>query len=66
MSISQAAVAKNPRDTQALHALAVAYALRANFGFFVRKTWMASLQALSISCSLALAQEAPPEPSWSY
>src|SRR5207249_3210583 len=28
----------------ALHALAVSYALRANFGFFVRKTWMASLQ----------------------
>jgi tetratricopeptide (TPR) repeat protein len=44
ISISQSAVAKNPRDTQALHALAVSYALRANFGFFVKKTWMASLQ----------------------
>jgi tetratricopeptide (TPR) repeat protein len=43
MGLSQALIAKNPRDTQALHALAVSYALRANYGFFVKKTWMASL-----------------------
>jgi tetratricopeptide (TPR) repeat protein len=44
IAISQENAARHPRDTQALHALAVSYALRANFGFFVRKTWMASLQ----------------------
>jgi tetratricopeptide (TPR) repeat protein len=43
MGLSQVLITKNPRDTQALHALAVAYALRANYGFFVKKTWMASL-----------------------
>lgn len=44
ISLSQSAVSKNPKDTEALHALAVSYALRANFGFFVKKTFMASLQ----------------------
>jgi tetratricopeptide (TPR) repeat protein len=34
---------KNPRDTAALHALSVALALRANYGFLVRKSWRASL-----------------------
>jgi tetratricopeptide (TPR) repeat protein len=43
MALSQARIAKNSRDTRALHALAVSYALRANYGFFVKKTWMASL-----------------------
>jgi len=43
MAISQAAVNKQPRDTKALHALAISYALRANYGFFVKKTWTASL-----------------------
>lgn len=43
MALSQAVIAKHPRDTRALHALAISYALRANYGFFVKKTWMASL-----------------------
>jgi tetratricopeptide (TPR) repeat protein len=43
MALSQAVIAKNPKDTRGLHALAVSYALRANYGFFVKKTWMASL-----------------------
>ena len=43
ISLSQALVTANARDTHALHALAISYALRANYGFFVRKTWMASL-----------------------
>jgi tetratricopeptide (TPR) repeat protein len=43
MALSQTLLAKNSRDTAALHALAVSYALRANYGFFVKKTWMASL-----------------------
>ena len=43
VQLSQAAVARNPRDTAALHALSVALALRANYGFLVRKSWRASL-----------------------
>jgi tetratricopeptide (TPR) repeat protein len=43
ISICQAAIAKNPKDTTAMQAEAVAYALRANYGFLVRKSWVASL-----------------------
>jgi len=43
MLLSQARIAKNPRETAALHALSVAFALRANYGFLVRKSWKASL-----------------------
>jgi tetratricopeptide (TPR) repeat protein len=43
MQLSQARIARNSRDTVALHALSVALALRANFGFLVRKSWRASL-----------------------
>ncbi|MES1261802.1 MAG: hypothetical protein ABUS49_08700, partial [Acidobacteriota bacterium] len=43
MTLGQALIAKNPRDARALHALAISYALRANYGFFVKKTWTASL-----------------------
>jgi tetratricopeptide (TPR) repeat protein len=43
MQICQTRITKNPRDTVALHALSVAYALRANYGFLVRKSWRASL-----------------------
>ena len=43
MQLTEAAIAKNPRDTLALHTLSVALALRANYGFLVRKSWRASL-----------------------
>lgn len=43
MQLSQARIGKNSRDTGALHALSVALALRANYGFLVRKSWRASL-----------------------
>jgi tetratricopeptide (TPR) repeat protein len=43
MQLCQGLIAKNPKDTVALHALSVAYALRANYGFLVRKSWKASL-----------------------
>jgi len=43
MGLCQALLRKNPRDTFALHTLAVAYGLRANYGFLVRKSWRASL-----------------------
>ena len=47
MRLGQARIAKNPRDTGALHALSVSYALRANYGFLVRKSWRASLSDAS-------------------
>jgi tetratricopeptide (TPR) repeat protein len=43
MQLSQGRIAKNSRDIGALHALSVAFALRANYGFLVRKSWKASL-----------------------
>ena len=43
MQLSQTRIARNPRDTVALHALSVSFALRANYGFLVRKSWKASL-----------------------
>ena len=43
MQLCQARIAKNPKDTVALHALSVSFALRANYGFLVRKSWRASL-----------------------
>jgi tetratricopeptide (TPR) repeat protein len=41
--LCQQQLGSTPRNTRALHAMAVAYGLRANWGFLVRKTWMASL-----------------------
>lgn len=43
MQLSQALIAKNPRDTFALHQLSIAFGVRANYGFLVRKSWRASL-----------------------
>ena len=43
MQLSQARIARSPRDTVAMHALSVSFALRANYGFLVRKSWKASL-----------------------
>jgi tetratricopeptide (TPR) repeat protein len=43
MQLCHSRIATNPRDTVALHALSVAFALRANYGFLVRKSWRASL-----------------------
>jgi tetratricopeptide (TPR) repeat protein len=47
MAIGQARIAENARDTGALHTLAVAYSLRANYNLLVRKAWMASLSDAS-------------------
>lgn len=49
MALCQALLAKNPRDTVTLHTLAVAYGLRANYGFLVRKSWRASLYDSSLA-----------------
>jgi hypothetical protein len=41
---SNALIAKNAKDANALYALAVAHGLRANYNFLVRKAWMDSLR----------------------
>ena len=44
MSISQARLTKNDKDTGALYAMGVAHGLRANYNFLVRKAWMDALK----------------------
>lgn len=44
MSLSQARLKSNPKDIQAMYPLGVAFGLRANYGFLVRKAWMDSLR----------------------
>ncbi len=44
LSLSQAKLAANKNDVQALYSLGVAYGLRANYNFLVRKAWMDSLK----------------------
>jgi tetratricopeptide (TPR) repeat protein len=43
MDLSQASLKANPKDTQALYFLGVAYALRGNWNFLVRKAWRDAL-----------------------
>lgn len=44
MDRGNALIAKNPKDPNALYAVAVAYGLRANYNFLVRKAWLDSLR----------------------
>src|SRR5436309_2249137 len=44
MQLAQARVDKNARETAALYALGLAYGLRANWNFLVRKAWLDSLR----------------------
>ena len=44
MTLSQDALAHNAKDIDAMYALGVAYGLRANWNFLVRKKWMDSLR----------------------
>ena len=44
MDLTQARIDKNPTDADALYAQGVAYALRANWNFLVKKAWMDSLR----------------------
>src|SRR5271166_4496411 len=44
MQRSQAMLDQNPKDTDALYALGVAYGLRANYSFLFRKAWIDSLR----------------------
>lgn len=44
MSLSEARLRRNPRDVDALYALGIAYGLRANYYWVVRKAWHDSLR----------------------
>ncbi len=44
LQLSQDQLAKNPNDTDALYTLGVAYGLRANYNFLVKKAWTDSLR----------------------
>jgi tetratricopeptide (TPR) repeat protein len=44
IELTQARITKDPKDAQALYAQGVAYALRANWNFLVKKAWMDSLR----------------------
>ena len=44
LQLSQDALAKNANDTAALYSLGVAYGLRANYNFLVKKAWTDSLR----------------------
>lgn len=44
LQLSQDRLAKNPNDTDALYTLGVAYGLRANYNFLVKKAWTDSLR----------------------
>lgn len=44
LSLSQAALKSHPDDPRALYSLGVAYGLRANYNFLVRKAWMDALK----------------------
>jgi tetratricopeptide (TPR) repeat protein len=43
ISLANERLRKNPRDTEALYALGIAYGLRANFNWLVNKSWRESL-----------------------
>src|ERR1035438_4586984 len=52
LALSQQQLDKNPRDTTALHARAVAFAFRSNWNFLVRKAWRESLSDATASRKL--------------
>ncbi len=47
LRLCQQALAENPKDTHALFEQGVAYGLRANYGFLVRKSWFSALRDAS-------------------
>jgi tetratricopeptide (TPR) repeat protein len=44
IELASAMVARNPRDARAVYSLGVAYGLRANYNWLVRKAWLDSLR----------------------
>jgi predicted Zn-dependent protease len=58
---AQARIAANPRDAHALYANAIAFSLRANYNFLVRKSWVDALRESTASRRNAqLALDADP------
>ena len=49
ITLSEARLVSNPRDTEALYALGVAHGLRANYNFLIRKLWRDSLKEFTQS-----------------
>ena len=49
VQLSQAQIQNNPNDERALYALGVAYGIRANYDFLVRKAWRDSLRDASLA-----------------
>ncbi|HEU0120654.1 MAG TPA: tetratricopeptide repeat protein [Bryobacteraceae bacterium] len=49
---SEAQLARNEQDTEALYALGVAHGLRANYNFLIRKLWRDSLKEFTLSRKL--------------
>ncbi|MBL8238008.1 MAG: tetratricopeptide repeat protein [Bryobacterales bacterium] len=49
IALSEARLAANSRDTEALYALGVAHSLRSNYNFLVRKIWRESLREFTQS-----------------
>jgi tetratricopeptide (TPR) repeat protein len=52
MSLCEARLKRNPQDTRAMYALGIAYGLRANYFFLVKKSWMDSLHDATSSRKL--------------
>lgn len=52
IALSEARLASNPQDTEALYALGVAHGLRANYNFLIRKLWRDSLKEFTQSRKL--------------
>ena len=52
LALSQAAKAKNPRDVHAIYAEGVAFGIRSNYNFLVRKAWRDSLKDATTARSL--------------
>ncbi len=44
MQLSESRIAKNPGDTEALYALGISHALRANYNYLVRRAWREALR----------------------
>lgn len=52
LELSQRKLAENPNDTESLHVRAVAFALRSNWNFLVRKAWRDALSDATASRKL--------------
>jgi hypothetical protein len=52
-ALSQAKIAKNPNDTDAIYAMAVTYGLRSNYSFLVTKAWKSALSDATDARKLA-------------